>query len=65
MAKRLPSLKSIDGIQLNLEKLFREARRGDLEIADASKLAHILKIMFEMRATKDLEKRIEALEGEQ
>lgn len=64
MVKRLPSLKSIDGIQQNMEKVFREARRGDLPVADASKLAHILKIMFEMRATKDLEKRIEALEAE-
>ncbi|MGS2722436.1 hypothetical protein ACVBEJ_01745 [Porticoccus sp. GXU_MW_L64] len=60
--KRLPSLKTIEGIQHNLERVFREARNGEIEVVDASKFAYILKILHDMSSTRELEKRLDDLE---
>ncbi|MDO5610510.1 MAG: hypothetical protein Q4G62_07040 [Pseudomonadota bacterium] len=45
-----------------LARLYRLARAGEVEVADASKLAHILQILSRVMETGDLERRIEALE---
>jgi chemotaxis protein histidine kinase CheA len=60
--KRLPSLKTLEGIQHNLERVFREARNGDMEVVDASKFAYILKILHDMSSAREFERRIEQLE---
>ena len=48
-----------------MAKLYRAAKRGDIDVADASKLGNMLRVLFSMISEGDLEKRIEALEEAQ
>jgi len=63
--KRLPPLNTIDGIHHNMQQVFREARQGNIDVAEASKLVYMLKIMFEVSAAQDMEKRLNELEQSQ
>jgi len=56
-------LKSIGDVAHELAKLYREARSGRLDVADASRLANMLYILSRILETSELEKRIEALEA--
>jgi len=62
--RRFPPLNDLEGIQHNLQRVFREARRGELDVNEASKLAYILKILADMRMSADFEQRIESLESQ-
>jgi len=62
--RRFPPLHNLEGIQHNLQRVFREARRGELDVNEASKLAYILKILADMRMSADLEERLSDLEAE-
>jgi len=46
-----------------LAKLYREARAGKIETADASRLANMLSILSRILSDSELEARIEALEA--
>lgn len=46
-----------------MSKLYREARSGKIDIADASKLANILMLIGRMIEGSDFERRLEALEA--
>lgn len=56
-------LKSIGDVSHELAKLYREARSGRLDVADASRLANMLYILSRILETSELEKRVEALEA--
>ena len=49
-------------VRRELARVYREARAGTLDVADASKLANILQIMGRMIEGSELEARLDALE---
>ena len=49
-------------VRRELARVYREARAGTLEVADASKLANILQIMGRMIEASEVEARLDALE---
>src|SRR5689334_5109480 len=49
-------------VRRELARVYREARAGGLDVADASKLANILQIMGRMIETSEVEARLAALE---
>ena len=52
-------------VRRELARVYREARAGRLDVADASKLANILQIMGRMIETSEVETRLDALERRQ
>lgn len=60
-----PALTKIGGVKRELARLYAEARAGDIDVSDASKLANLLQILARVIETSDLEKRLEALEKAQ
>ncbi len=61
---RIGPLKDTAGVRRELGRVYRAARSGDLEPADASRLAFILKQIRECIVDRDFEGRI-ALEAAQ
>lgn len=59
---RLP-LKTMDDVQNELARLYREGKAGRRPIADVSKLANVLGILGRLIEGVDLEGRIQALES--
>ena len=59
---RLP-LASAGDVARELARLYRQARAGQMEVQDSSRLANILQILARVLETSDLEARIEALEA--
>ena len=55
-------LQSVNDVQSQLGRLYREARSGTIRVEDASRLANILAILGRMIADSDLETRIATLE---
>lgn len=49
-------------VSRELAKLYREARSGRIDVADASRLANMLSILSRILSDSELEARIEALE---
>lgn len=58
-------LDTIGDVTRELARLYREARGGTLDTADASKLANILALMGRLIEGSDLEARIAAIERQQ
>lgn len=59
---RFGRLDTMAGIRGELAKLYKQARRGDVEVGDATKFAFILRTLAEMVASERLEGRIGDLE---
>lgn len=57
------ALSKVEHCRAELAAVYREARAGRLNIADASRLGNILSLLARMIEGSDLEKRIEALES--
>jgi hypothetical protein len=55
-------LGTIGDVTKELARLYREARGGTLDTADASKLANILALMGRLIEGSDLERRVEEIE---
>jgi hypothetical protein len=55
-------LQSVNDVQSQLARLYREARSGSIRVEDASRLANILAILGRMIGDSDLEARIATLE---
>lgn len=66
MAKRIriDKLGTVEGVSLEYQRVYRMARRGQMDVTIASKLAHMLKNLASIHTDHDLEKRIEALEDQ-
>jgi hypothetical protein len=58
-------LDTVQDIQREMAKAYREARSGLVGVQDATKLVWMLQAIGKVIETSDLEKRIEALEGKQ
>lgn len=56
-------LTSVRDVSAELAKLYREARGGKIETADASRLGNLLAIVARILSDSELEARIEALEA--
>jgi Trm5-related predicted tRNA methylase len=56
-------LDTVIRVRRELAKVYREARAGTLDVADASKLANILQIMGRMIETSEIEARLTVLEA--
>jgi len=55
-------LTKVSHIRAELGRLYGEARRREIDVTDASKLANLLGILHRVIASSDLEARLEALE---
>jgi hypothetical protein len=55
-------LDSLARVRFELTKIYRQARDGERDVSDASKLAHILALIGRILEGSDLEKRIGLLE---
>jgi hypothetical protein len=62
---RRARLDTMARVRRELARVYREARAGGLDVADASKLANILQIMGRMIETSEVETRLDALERRQ
>lgn len=58
---RLP-LGTAEEVRRELARLYREAKAGQRDVSDSSKLANMLQILARLIETSDLEARIVALE---
>ena len=59
---RRARLDTMARVRRELARVYREARAGALDVADASKLANILQIMGRMIETSEVEARLDVLE---
>ena len=62
---RRARLDTMARVRRELARVYREARVGVIDVADASKLANILQIMGRMIETSEVEARLDALERRQ
>ncbi len=60
---RIAPLTTIGGVLTELGKIYRAARRGQLDTADATRLAFVLREIRIALEASDIESRLEALEG--
>ena len=60
---RIGPLDTMSGVRRECAKLYRQARRGDLDIQDATRLVHILRTIGELLASEVIERRIDGLEA--
>jgi hypothetical protein len=58
---RLP-LKTMDNVQAELARLYREGKSGKRDVSEVSKLANVLSILGRLIEGSELASRIEALE---
>ena len=61
--RRGPILNTIDAVRLELERVYRAARHGDLPLSDACKFAFILTSLVKIHEVSTLERRIKQLES--
>jgi hypothetical protein len=59
---RVERLDTVGRVITEMGKLYREARRGEIDSGDAARLARILQLLRQGLETADLERRIEAIE---
>ncbi len=59
---RIGPLDTVGGVCTELAKVYREARRGDLDMAEAKGLTYVLREIRGALEASDIERRIEALE---
>ena len=57
-------LHTLDDVRREMGKLYREARNGQIDTRDATRLAYILGEMVKLFAVRELEARVKVLEGQ-
>ncbi len=60
---RIGPLDTIGHVVVELGRVYRQARRGDMDTADATRLAMILREIRTALEAGDIERRLDALEG--
>ena len=60
---RIGPLNSVGGVVTELGKVYRQARCGQLDVGDATRLAMILREIRGALESAEIEKRLDALEG--
>jgi hypothetical protein len=58
-------LHTLDDVRREMGKLYREARNGQIDTRDATRLAYILGEMVKLFAIRELEARVKVLEEEE
>ena len=61
-AIRISRLDSLGGVCSELARVYREARRGEMEMSEAKALTYVLREIRCALEASDIERRIEALE---
>lgn len=56
-------LKSIDDVRLEMARVYRQMKSGEIETSDGTKLVYVLSQIGKMIEVHDIEKRIELLEA--
>lgn len=56
-------LKSIDDVRLEMARVYRQMKSGEIETSDGTKLVYVLGQIGKMIEVHDIEKRIELLEA--
>ena len=56
-------LHTLDDVRREMGKLYREARNGQIDTRDATRLVYILGEMVKVFAVRELEARVKILEG--
>jgi len=62
-APRVKRLDSIGAVASELAALYRRTRRGEVEVADASRLASVLSILRQCLEAGDVEQRLRVMEA--
>ena len=62
--RRIGKLTTCEDLGLEMRRIYRQARRNDLEIGYAKSLIYILSQIVAVRRDTDIEQRIESLERE-
>ena len=60
---RIGPLDTVGGVVTELGRVYREARRGELDVGDATRLSMILREIRQALEVSEFERRILALEG--
>ena len=60
--KRIAKISTVDGCGHEMQKLYRLARREEIDLDRAKSLVHILKTISSLIMENDFDKRLEALE---
>ncbi len=60
---RIGRLDSVGGVVTELGRIYRQARKGELDVGDATRLAMILREIRSALEAGDIERRIQELEG--
>ena len=60
---RIGPLTTVGGVVSELGKVYRQARRGQIDTQDATRLAFILREIRVALESSDIEERLERLEG--
>lgn len=59
------ALTKLSHVRTEVAALYREARRGQIDTQDATRLAYLLQILAKIIETGDIERRLELLEAAQ
>ena len=60
---KVSHLTNSEGILSELRSVYRDARRGIIRPEEATKLTYVLKIMSEVMTLREMEERLDCLEG--
>jgi hypothetical protein len=61
---RVAKISTVNGCSIELARIYRKARRGEMDLSDAKGFAWILKTLSSMISDSDLERRLAALEDQ-
>jgi hypothetical protein len=56
-------LKTLDGVRVEMAKVYRAMKTGQIDPADGTKLAYVLSQLGKLIVESDLERRLQSLEG--
>ncbi len=59
---RIGPLNTVGGVVVELGRIYKEARRGEMDVGNATRLATILREIRSALEASDIERRIEKLE---
>ncbi len=62
---RIGPLNTVGGVVTELGKIYREARRGQLDVGDATRLAMVLREIRQALEVSEFEARLLVVEGKQ
>lgn len=62
--KRIAPISNVIHVREAMIRCWKEARRGELKVEDASRLVHMLSLIQRSFESSDLEERLRKLEGE-